>query len=197
MKRLLSIVVIVMTSSPAWSQHIELSPIIGYTTEANIDDEAREVEDLAVSSGIAWGAQGTYFITERVGLEALWTYQSTPVSIASNGSTGELFTMRMNEVLGNLVYQFRGEDAPLTPFVFGGLGATLLDAPDLEGETKFSWTIGGGVKWFPLRNLGIRGHARYRPTQLNDSGSDFCSPFGFCQTSLSAFEVATGAVFRF
>jgi opacity protein-like surface antigen len=196
MKRLLSVVVIV-ASSPAWAQNVEVSPIISYTTEASIDDEAREVEDLAVGSGMTWGAQGTYFITERIGLEALWTYQSTPVSIASNGNTGELFTMKMNEVLGNLVYQFRGGEAPLTPFVFGGLGATLFDAPDLKGETKLAWTIGGGVKWFPLRNLGVRAHARYKPTQLNDGSADFCDPFGFCQTSLTHFEIGTGAIFRF
>jgi hypothetical protein len=39
--------------------------------------------------------------------------------------------------------------------------------------------------------------AKYAPTYLNDSGSDFCDPFGFCQSWLSQFELAAGVLFRF
>jgi outer membrane protein W len=184
-------------SSPAWAQHVELTPLVSYTTAAGLEHDTAGVDDLTVERGVTWGAQGTYFVTERVGVEALWTYQSTDVSMKSNGSTGELFTITMNQLQGNLVYHFREGPASLTPFVFGGLGATRLDAPDLEPETKLSWTMGAGVKWFPQRHLGMRAHARYKPTQLNDGSTEFCNPFGFCQTALSHFEFALGAIFRF
>jgi opacity protein-like surface antigen len=195
MKTLLTIVVVV-ASSPAWAQRVEVAPLVSYTSEAPIDHDAAQIEDLAVRRGIAWGAQGTYFVTERVGLEAIWMYQSTDVSITSNGNTGELFTMTINQLHGNLVYEFR-DTAAVMPFVFGGLGATRLDAPDLDSETKLSWAVGGGVKWFPLRHVGIRAQARFKPTQLNDGSGDFCNPFGFCQTLLTHFDVGAGAVFRF
>jgi opacity protein-like surface antigen len=196
MNRLASLVFVTL-SSPAWAQQIELAPLVSYTTEAGIHHDAAGVQDLSVSRGITWGAQATYFLTDHVGLEALWTYQSTDVSIESGGGTGELFTMTMNQLHGNLVYQFRGPDAPVMPFVFGGFGATRFDAPDLDHDTKMSWTVGGGVKWFPQRHVGMRAQARYKPTQLNDGANDFCNPFGFCQTSLTHFEIAAGAVFRF
>jgi opacity protein-like surface antigen len=195
MTRLLAFVC-ALGCSPAWAQHVELTPLVSYTTEAGIDHVAAGVEDLTVSRGVTWGAQGTYFLTEHIGVEALWTYQSANVSMTSNGSTGELFTMTMNQLHGNVVYQFR-EAAALTPFVFGGLGATRMDARDLDAETKLSWTVGGGVKWFPLRHVGMRGQARYKPTQLNDGSAEFCNPFGFCQTALTHFEIAAGAIFRF
>ncbi len=51
---------------------------------------------------------------------------------------------------------------------FAGLGATFFSADDLESETKFSLGLGGGVKYFPWKAIGVRGHFRYKPTMLND-----------------------------
>jgi hypothetical protein len=189
--------ILAIASAPAWAQRLEVTPLVGYSTAANVDSDAEGVQDVAVSRGVTWGAQGTYFISERIGLETLWTYQSTDVSMTSNGVAGELFEMTMHQILGTVVYQFRGSSAVLRPFVFGGIGATLLDATDLDRETKLSWTIGGGAKWFPHRYVGLRAQLRYKPTQLNDGANDFCNPFGFCQTLLSHFELAAGATLRF
>ena len=81
--------------------------------------------------------------------------------------------------------------------MLAGLGATFLSAEDLESETKLSWTLGAGVKWFPSKRLGARLQARYAPTLLDDSSSDVCDPFGFCQGSLHQFELMGGLVLRF
>jgi hypothetical protein len=105
--------------------------------------------------------------------------------------------MTTNQVQGNAVYQFRGVEKLLQPYVFGGLGATFFSAPDLESEAKMSWTVGGGVKWFPQRHLGLKAQARYNPTRLDDESASFCDPFGFCQSLLKHFEIGGGAIFRF
>ena len=81
--------------------------------------------------------------------------------------------------------------------LLAGAGATFLSAQDLDSETKFSWAVGAGVKWFPSGRIGARAQARYTPTQLNDSSSEVCDPFGFCQGSLHQFEFMGGLVFRF
>ena len=106
--------------------------------------------------------------------------------------------MTVRQLHGNVRPPFRGRDARLRPFVFAGLGATFFSADDLESETKFSFGLGGGVKYFPWKAIGVRGHFRYKPTMLNDEDAGrFCDPFGFCQGSLQQIEFAVGAVVRF
>ena len=83
-------------------------------------------------------------------------------------------------------------------FAFAGLGATFFSAIDLPSETKLSWGLGGGVKYFPWNGLGFRAHFRYKPTMLDDEDAgNFCDPFGFCQDTLQQIEIVAGGVVRF
>jgi hypothetical protein len=77
------------------------------------------------------------------------------------------------------------------------VGATSFSAADLEDETKASWTVGGGLKWFVQRHVGFTAHARDKPTELRDTSSEVCDPFGFCQGTLKHLDVAAGAIVRF
>jgi outer membrane protein W len=187
----------VLVSVPAAAQQLELTPLVGYATSAAIDQTAVGVQDLAVDGGVTWGGQGTYFLTEHVGVEGLWMYQSTGVRISTTSGSTELFHMTANQLHGRAVYQFRDVSAAVRPFVSGGLGATLFGADDLERETKVSWDVGGGVKWFVQRHVGLRLEARYKSTELHDASSTFCGPFGFCQDRLQHIDIGGGAVFRF
>jgi opacity protein-like surface antigen len=193
----LAALALLLIASPAFAQRFEVSPIVGYATESTIDQQAEGVDDLSVAEGITWGAQGTYFFNDHFGIEALWAYQSAAVSMVSGASRADLFTMTTNQLQGNAVYQFRGFEKAVRPYVFGGLGTTFFSAEDLESERKLSWTVGGGVKWFPQRHLGLKAHARYNPTRLDDASASVCDPFGFCQTALKHFEIGGGAIFRF
>ena len=66
--------------------------------------------------------------------------------------------MTVGQLHGNAVRQFGAADSRLRPFVFAGLGATFLSGDDLESETKLSFGLGGGVKYFPWKRIGVRGH---------------------------------------
>ena len=82
--------------------------------------------------------------------------------------------------------------------MFGGLGATFFSADTVPSETKLSLDLGGGVKFFPWRSVGVRAHVRYKPTFLKDIASgDFCDPFGFCQAVLHQVEFVGAVVVRF
>jgi opacity protein-like surface antigen len=106
--------------------------------------------------------------------------------------------MTVQQLQGNAVYHVGRSGSRLQPFAFAGLGATFFSAADLQSETKFSWGVGGGVKFFPCEGLGFRGHFRYKPTMLDDEDAgDFCDPFGFCQGTLQQIEIAAGGVVRF
>jgi hypothetical protein len=53
------------------------------------------------------------------------------------------------------------------------------------------------VKWLPSRRFGARIAALYTPTYLHDASSDFCDPFGFCQSWLNQLELTGGLILLF
>jgi opacity protein-like surface antigen len=164
----------------------------------SLDDTVDDIDELTFADGWGWGARGGFFITERLGLEAFWTLRETPLDLTSGTSTAEVLEMSVNLIHANVVYQFGASDARLTPFVFGGGGAAILGSDDIENETKFSWDVGAGVKWFFSDRFGLEGRLRYNSIELGGSTSDdFCGPFGFCQGALRHVEIATGVVVRF
>jgi outer membrane protein W len=185
-------------TASAQAQSWEVSGLGGFTSGAAIDRRAPELDELDVRGGFTWGAQVARFFTPNWGAEALWTEQSSALVVGTASGNATLFALTAQQLHGNVVYRFGAADARWQPFAFAGLGMTFFDADDVPGETKLSLGIGGGVKYFFSNALGVRVHGRYKPTMLNDESSeDFCDPFGFCQGTLSQFELMAGGVVRF
>ena len=186
-----------LASSPAFAQRTEVSLLAGYTTAGDIDMKAAGIQELSAGGGFTWGFRAGHFFTDHVGFEVSWSRQESAVAIGNRSGSADLFDMNLGLLHGNVAYRFGAPDARLTPYLLAGAGAAFLSAEDLESETKFAWTLGAGVKWFVSSRAGIRLEARYVPTMLNDTESDVCDPFGFCQGSLQQFEFMGGVVLRF
>jgi outer membrane protein W len=191
-------IVVVLLALPARAQSWEVSGVVAHTPSAGLDRQAEELSGLDIAGGFTWGVQGARWFTPNWGAEVLWTQQSSALRLETGGGSADLFTMTVGQLHGNVVRQFGAVDSRLRPFVFAGVGATFFSADDLQSETKLSLGLGGGVKYFPWKAIGVRGHFRYKPTMLNDEDAgDFCDPFGFCQGALQQIELAVGAIFRF
>jgi opacity protein-like surface antigen len=193
----LAVITLLLTGSPARAQSWEASGLAGFTPSASIDQQANELEDLDIRSAFTWGFQGARLFGSSWGTEVLWMQQSTALELGTADGKADLFTMTVRTLDGNIVYQPGRADARWRPFLFGGVGATFFSADTVESDTKLSFDVGGGVKFFPWPSVGARAHFRYKPTFLNDSNEDFCVPFGFCQSVLQQFEFAGGVIVRF
>jgi len=196
MKRLAALLCLLLPA-PAFAQRNEIALLGGYTTAGDIDMKAVGIQALEVKGSFTWGVEAGRFFSDHIGLEASWSQQQSALRIGTAGGSADLFDMKLRLLHGSFVYRFGGTDAALRPFVLAGLGATFLSATDLESETKLSWAAGAGLAWLPSRRLGARLQARYAPTVLDDSSSDVCDPFGFCQGTLHQFELMGGLVLRF
>jgi opacity protein-like surface antigen len=196
MKRALAPLLLLLATS-ASAQDNEVALLLGYTTSGDIDMKAVGIQDLQIAGSFTWGLAATHFFSRRWGAEVAWTRQDSALAIGTADGQADLFDVDVNVLHANVVYRFGSEDARILPFALAGVGATFLSAPDLDGETKFSWAVGGGARWLASERMGFRAQARYVHTHLNDSSSDFCDPFGFCQGSLGQFELMGGLVFRF
>ena len=184
--------------APAQAQSWEASFLAGFTPSASLDRRARQIDQLDIGGGFTLGGQVGYHLGQRCSAEVLWTRQDSGLQVGTAHGKADLFAFTMDDLHGNAVFHFADRSARLRPFVFGGLGATFFSGGGLASETKFSWGIGGGAKYFPWKSVGLRAHARYKPVVLHDkSAGDFCDPFGFCQSWLGQFEVSGGVVARF
>jgi len=190
--------VLLALSAPASGQSWEASGLLGYTPSVGLDRRAPELTELDISGGVTWGVQAGHLFTPHWGAELLWMQQGSALRLGTEAGAADLFTMTIQQLQGNVLYHFGNRATKLRPFVFGGLGATFFSATELESETKFSYGLGGGVKYFLWNAIGARASFRYTPTMLNDDETvAFCDPFGFCQGSLNQIEFAVGAVVRF
>jgi hypothetical protein len=193
----LAVLTLLLSDSPVRAQSWEASGLVGFTPSAPIDQQANELDDLDIRSAFTWGLQGARFFGLSWGTEVLWMQQSTALELGTADGKADLFTMTVRTLDGNIVYQPGRADARWRPFLFGGVGATFFSADTVESDTKLSFDVGGGVKFFPWRSVGARAQFRYKPTFLNDSSEDFCVPFGFCQSVLQQVEFAGGVTVRF
>jgi opacity protein-like surface antigen len=191
-------IALLAVSLPAQAQTWEVSGLAAFMPSAGLDNQAPELSELNIAGGFTWGIQGARLFGPRWGAEVLWTHQGSALTIGTEAGSSDLFTMSIRQLHGDVLYHFGAADARLRPFVFGGLGATFFSADDLDSETKFSFGLGAGVKYFRWESIGVRAHFRYKPTMMNDEDAGrFCDPFGFCQGTLSQVEFAGGAVVRF
>jgi opacity protein-like surface antigen len=195
MKRLMACLAF-LSAAPALSQGIEVTAFGGYTTPGGLKHDSRAVEDLKLSGSFTWGASVGYFFSPRFGIEASWARVGSGVELATTVATQEMFDVTIDQLQGSFVYQLGGAGSSFRPFLTAGAGAAIFSSTDIETETKLSFGLGAGLKWLPSKRLGARLQARYTPTYLNDAGSGFCDPFGFCQGWLHQFELTGGVVFR-
>lgn len=190
-------IITLLLAAPAWAQPFEIAGLVGYTTPGKLEPVARELESYEMGGGFTWQGQLGYFFTDQLGVQASWARRDSALTLSTSSGSGGLFVIDIDQILGSVEYQFGKEDRTLQPFISGGLGATFFSSEDIPSETKLAWAVGGGAKLFFHRKLGVKLQATFNPTLLNDESSDFCDPFGFCSSSVNAFELLSGVVFRF
>ena len=206
----------------AWAQRTEGSVNIGYGANDGISSESRflfgEVYDTAgVGNGTSYNVTLGVFATRGIEFEFLFARQDTDLSADGPGGTLPITRTAVYNYMGNVVYNWGDEDSVLRPFVFGGLGAThysfgefLLPQPLQsrrfridDSETRFSSTIGGGLKFYFTRYVGAKVAVRVTPTYVTSTpGGVWCDPFYGCWPITddhysTQFDTSVGVTFRF
>jgi opacity protein-like surface antigen len=213
-----------VTAAPARAQRFEASVSGGYTFSEGVElSEVRLVngnlfEDLDITSGGSWGFTVGYFVTPNVEIEFLYGRQFSSLEAGGEFAVDtKIADMSVDNYHGLFTYNYGESDARMRPFVFGGLGATHYSPGDvtldfvpsgvqgsLDTATKFSTTWGGGVKFYPSPNVGVKVTGKWTPTYIkSDAGGLWCDPFyPTCWVIADVdysnqFEFSGGVTFRF
>jgi len=143
----------------------------------------QDVDYLKIKNTWDYGVIGTYTIWPKFQVEMMWNRQPTQLE-EHHFSTGT-FSAPTDATLDMFqfgpLYEFGNERAKLKPFITGGIGFTNFHSNGvLPFDNRFSANIGGGLKYFFSRHVGVRMEARYSPTETSTSTSLVCDPFFGC-----------------
>jgi len=190
----------------AFAANIEITPFAGYTMGG-------EFTDAVTGKSLSFDDTSSYGIMvdfkqplDQEGrepwIELYYSRQQTKLRSDQGAFVGTpLFDVNIE------YFHIGGTYGPSTgkvkPFVVGTFGATHMTpkGEGLHAETKFSLSLGGGVRLYLTERVGIRLDARWFGTLFNGSGSAFCSG-GACLINvqgdvLSQYTANAGVVLAF
>lgn len=185
----------------------EVTPFVGYETSGSYPVTSTNglVDRLRLNGSTAYGGFIDYSLTENFQPEFIWNHNNTSYS-AHNNATNSYFNAYHSDVdqfQFGMIYMFRSSEVKLRPYFGVGLGFTHeSNSNGNPDRTAFGWNIGGGVKYYATRHIGLRGDIRYMPTYGSSSLATYCDPFFGCYNAnvhnyLNRANMVGGVIFRF
>ena len=151
----------------------QITPTAGYRTSGQLtatDRDFLDDADVEVDKSAVFGVIVDIPIGQSgFGIELLANRQKSAFSIDPGlfEPTEELGDVELTYVHGGFYYEWAG--GQVVPFVSATAGVTRIDPQfdDLEAEDRASASLGGGVKIFFNRNIGLRLEGRGYWTDLD------------------------------
>lgn len=193
MRRILTVLTcLILLPMPALA--LEITPMGGYRFGGQVATAAGEKLTFDESGSFALAVDFDFQHNKQI--ELFWSHQQTALS--QNGATVFNTGIDCIQIGGTVLYPQKG----FTPYVAGGLGVTHFSpGSDYKPETRFSLSVGGGIKTFITKHIGLRLEGRGYATWFPDEGYIFCGGGG-CNIAVSGdaifqFEGLAGAIFLF
>jgi hypothetical protein len=183
----------------------DLTPFIGYRTSISFPIEPhvtgmnpRVVLDASPSYGVSLGVR----LNEDDLIEVRWARQDSYVH--SMDITPQLPRQRviLDQFHGDFSHEYRVEDwaSWARPFVMASVGATNAASSASTNFTRFSFGLGGGVRFYASRHLGFKIQAEWLPIFVDPRVAFICGPACIVHvggTVSSQGEVLAGPILRF
>jgi opacity protein-like surface antigen len=186
---------------PAIAGDFEITPFAGYTWGGQFSDSVTGTT-LEVDETANYGVMVDINQDEQSQIELYFSRQATQLKADQGLFTGDpLFDLDIEYYHLGGTYGTGSEK--VRPFLVGTFGVTHMvpQGPGLDALTKFSLSLGGGVKLFATDRVGLRLEGRWFGTLFNGSGSAFCTS-GTCAINVqgdlfSQFVANAGLIIAF
>ncbi len=132
---------------------LEASPSFGFSFGVRLLPNREE--DLIE---VRWARQDSYLHTEKI----------TPVPPRQR--------VVLNQFHGDFSHEPLIEDWPnwIKPFVLASIGATRLSSSSAVSFARFSFGLGGGIRFYPSRHLGFKLQAEWLPVLASPQVAFLC-----------------------
>ena len=203
---------LILISTAAWAQQrFELMPFAGYRTSGSFDVTSLDISNVTIKDGFAYGLTLGFRPNPRFQVEAMWSRVDSKVSAKVVGASTTLFNLTEDQFHLNFYSYFGYAEAKVRPFLLVGLGATILNPKpgerngvtiDVPAESRFSWSIGGGLEAMFSESVGLRALAKWTPTYINTTSAIWVDWWGQAwivpvSNYMNQWEFTGGLVFRF
>ena len=184
----------------------EFTPFLGYRTSLSFPVEPhvtgmnpRVVLDASPSYGVSFGMR---LKNEDDLVEIRWARQDSYVHAEDITPQPPRQRVILDQFHGDFSHEPYIEDWPswVRPFVLGSVGATHVSGSTNLSFTRFSFGLGGGIRFYPSRHLGFKIQAEWLPVFADPNVAFICG--GGCivhvgGTVSSQGEVFVGPILRF
>ena len=215
---------LMLASAPAFAQKAEVGVTFGWSFNDGVSGNNVNIpvgcltnclgvfNRLDPKDSFAWAIDLGFFVGPNA--EVGFMYAQAPSTLQAGGtSTLDIGSMLIQNYHGTFTYNWGAHDAPVRPYIFGGLGATNFGSVDftrqngagatISGVSRFSTTWGAGVKFYGESKVGARVGLRATPAYIkSDAAGYWCDPYWGCYLVGNAqyanqIELNGGITFRF
>ncbi|HEV8481318.1 MAG TPA: outer membrane beta-barrel protein [Candidatus Eisenbacteria bacterium] len=203
MKRngLLLAMLLLLVSAPAFAQGWEISPFLGWKTGGNLEltPDGAFTGQVHAKDGFIAGLNLGVDPRPDFAFEAHYHYMDSGIFFqpAGGGPNNDIADMVIHQIMGDFLFSKPGRSESTFPFFLIGLGANIFDPGETNGslgaprklssQTKFTWSLGVGVKKYTHSGSGARLDIRYNPTYINSTQTGYwCDPYYGCYTTADA-----------
>jgi hypothetical protein len=183
----------------------DFTAFIGYRTSMSFPVEPhvtgtnpRVVLDASPSYGVSFGVR----LREEDLVEIRWARQDSYVHSEEITPQPARQRMILDQFHGDFSHEPFVEDWPswIKPFVLASVGATHVSSGSTFDFTRFSFGIGGGIRFYASRHFGFKIQAEWLPVFADPQLAFVCG--GGCivhvgGTAASQGEVLAGPILRF
>lgn len=178
MRRTLFALALAALAAPALADgayRFELTPQVQYRFGGTLsgEDSAISSVDLDVNDGEGFGVTFDIPLSRSLQLELLASRQATELRFDEGlfGGTADVADIDITYLHAGILFQ--GGNRDVSPFFVASAGATRLDpdVPGADSETRFSVSLGGGVKVFFNEHVGMRFEGRGFWTAVGDNNN--------------------------
>ncbi len=169
--------------SSAGAAGFQVTPLVGYTFGGEFEDQLTDTK-LRLAESANFGLILGYKLDEATTYEVYFSRQRSQLK-SNSGVFGSdpIFEVDINYLHFGGTYSYFAEN--FTPYVSGGLGVTHMQPERGDNETKFSFSVGGGVKLPVTESLALRLEGRGMGTLFDGSGALFCTSGSGCALAVS------------
>lgn len=206
-KRVLIILALIaILSTTSFAQRKELMAFAGYRTGGSFNVTSTDYLTFEIEDGFNFGLALGFMISPEMEIEFMWSQTNSQLSgylISPILEKEAVFDIHTSQFHVNFLFLFPQGNKRFVPYFLMGLGLTLADPKgEVNGETRFSYSLGGGLKAMVNERMGIRLQAKWNPTYINTSSELWVDYWGFVYAIpvsqyMSQGEFTAGIFFRF
>ena len=177
----------------------ELTPFGGYNWGGSLDTDAGSgfgSGEFSLEDSFTWGGILSLNVQPGVAFEVWYLRQDNQLLFQGDGPAG---SQASADFATNYI-QFGGRwaipmQAAIEPFFSASLGMAIFEPPgDIDGSTRFSWSLGGGFRKMFSPKMGIRTDIRWLATPVPSGDySQWCGFYG-CYVAEGTEWVSQGQV---